>query len=220
MLGRMVQRTVAATVGAALVLAPWTYLNYRDSGGYFVPFAAIAGEVFHDGTNPKARGTTSNVYSLEPEVEAGHNKIEIDRMKFARAIGYIKADPVWYLKLELMKLARSVSPIRDFMFEEAGKYRLYLPWLSRWLPTAFNLMLGIGLIAGCVALWRIPLARATAVSLVVGMITVQLVFIGYSRYRFPYLVVLLPFIAVGLMVVARWLTGRLGNRVPVGTVQV
>lgn len=196
---RVVRRTAAAVVAAGVVLAPWTYLNYRDSGGYFVPFSAIAGEVFLDGTNPLALGTTSNVYSLGPEVEAGHSKIEVDRMKLVRAIEYIKADPVWYLKLEIQKLLRSVSPIRDFMFEDSGKYRLFTPLISRWVPTLFNTMLGIGLLAGCIVWWRVPRARATALTLLVGMFAVQLVFIGYSRYRLPYLVCLLPFVSVGLL---------------------
>lgn len=207
---RWIQRTLTAAIAALLVLAPWTYLNYRDSGGYFVPFSAIAGEVFLDGTNPLAHGTTSNVLTLGPEVEAGHNKIEIDRMKFAKAVGYVKADPVWYVKLELKKLVRAISPIRDFMFEDSGRYRLYSPLVSRWLPTLFNLLLGIGLVIGTLTLWRDRRVRVTVLTLLAGMIGVQLVFIGYSRYRFPYLVCLLPVVAVGLEFLARRL-GLVGS---------
>jgi hypothetical protein len=196
-----IRRTMAATVAGCMLLAPWAYLNYRDSGGYFVPFCAIAGEVFLDGTNPRAHGTSSNVLTLGPEVEAGHDKIEIDRMKMRTAIGYIKARPTWYLKLLGLKFLRSISPVRDFMFEQDGEYRLFSPFLSRWLPTLFNGLLGLGAIVGCVKLWRYPRERAVAVGLLAGMFGLQLVFFGYSRYRFPYLFCLLPHVSVGLCVV-------------------
>jgi hypothetical protein len=203
---RVIRRMAAAAVGACIMLAPWTYFNYRDSGGYFVPFSAIAGEVFLDGTNPRAHGTTSNVLTLGPEVEAGQGKIEIDRMKLRRAIGYIKERPAWYAKLVFQKFLYSISPVRDFMFENLREYRLFTPFLSRWVPTLFNALLELGVIVGCVVLWPHSRMRAVAATLLFGMFGVQLIFIGYSRYRFPYLFCLLPYAAVGLLVTFRGLS--------------
>jgi hypothetical protein len=197
---RPVLRSLAATAAAIVCLAPWTYINYKDSGGYLVPFTAVAGEVFLDGTNPRAKGKPTGMLSLGAEVEAGHNKIEIDRMKMRRAIGYIKERPAWYAKLLLLKFAYSLSPARDYLFEEVGQMRLFTPALSRWVPTLFNALIFFGVAIGCFAMRDRPMSLAVAASPLLGMFAVQLIFMAFPRYRFPFLFCLLPYVAFG------WLT--------------
>jgi hypothetical protein len=192
-----VLRMLAATVAAIICLVPWTYINYRDSGGYLIPFTAVAGEVFLDGTNPLAKGKPTGVLGLGNDVEAGHNKIEIDRMKMRRAIGYIKERPAWYAKLLLLKFAYSLSPARDYLFEELGQMRLFTPALSRWVPTLFNALLFIGIAVGCFAMRERPVSLAVAASPLLGMFAVQLIFMAFPRYRFPFLFCLLPCAAFG-----------------------
>ena len=205
---RPLVRTVAAAATAAVVLAPWTYVNYRDSGGHLVPFSAVAGEVFLDGNNPRARGRPSGVMSLGAAVEAGHDKIEVDRMKLRRALGYIRERPGWYARLLALKFVHALSPVRDSAFETPGEPRLFTPALSRWAPTLFNAALLGGVVAGCVALWGHAVARAVAASQVIGAFAVQLIFAAFTRYRYPFLVALLPVAALGMLTVAHALRRR------------
>jgi 4-amino-4-deoxy-L-arabinose transferase-like glycosyltransferase len=201
-------RTLAATAAALLVLAPWTYVNYRDSGGYFVPFSVVAGEVFLDGNNPRARGKPSGIMSLGADAEAGLNKIEIDRLKLRRALAYIRERPEWYAQLLVLKFVHSLSPVRDSAFETPGEPRLFTQTLSRWVPTLFNAALLIGVVAGCIALRGQPVALAVAASQVTGALAVQLIFAAFTRYRFPFLFALLPHAALGMLSIVQLLRRR------------
>ena len=206
---RPVLRTLAATAAAAVVLAPWTYVNHRDSGGHFVPFSVVAGEVFLDGNNPLSRGKPSGVMSLGAEAEAGRDPIEIDRMKLRRALGFIRERPAWYAQLLAWKLVHALSPVRDSAFETPGEPRLFTPALSRWVPTLFNAALLVGVVAGCLALRGRPVPLAIAASQLAGALAVQLIFAAFSRYRFPFLFALLPHAALGMLAIAHAVRRRL-----------
>jgi hypothetical protein len=200
---RSLVRTAAAAVTAIVFLTPWALVNYRDSGGYFIPFSVIAGEVFLDGTNPAARGRPTNVLTLGPEVEKGLHPVEIDRLKMKKAVGYIKERPAWYLELLVRKLVLSMSPARDHVFEERGEMRLFDPMLTRWGPTAFNAALLLGAILSLFQLRGRPAAALLALTMAIGLFSVQLIFVAYSRYRYPWLVCMLPYIALGWLAVLR-----------------
>jgi 4-amino-4-deoxy-L-arabinose transferase-like glycosyltransferase len=206
-------RTLAAIAAASAVLAPWTYVNYRDSGGYFIPFSVVVGEVFLDGNNPLARGKMTGVMTLGAEAEAGHNEMEIDRMKLRRALNYIRERPGWYAQLLLRKFVHALSPVRDSAFEAPGEPRLFTPMLSRWVPTLFNAALLIGVVAGCISLRGRLVPLAVAASQVTGALVVQLIFAAFTRYRFPFLFALLPYAALGLLTIAHALRRR--SREPV-----
>ena len=194
----LVTRTAAAVLVGTLCLLPWTYLNYRDSGGYIVPFAAIAGEVFLDGTNPLAKGRPTKVIDLPEGEKAGLNRIELDRAKLRKAIGYIKADPVWYAKLVVRKAVLSWSPVRDYMYENEGQYRFFGFIPSRWVPTLFNALLFVGLAGSMVNIRRLePESRVLWCSLLAAPWMLQVVFVAYSRYRFPFLYCMIPYAAWG-----------------------
>lgn len=198
--GRMqpTKRTAAAALVGVCCLLPWTYLNYRDSGGHIVPFSAIAGEVFLDGTNPQARGTPTNVLDLPADESAGLDKIQQDRAKLRKAVGYIEADPVWYMKLVARKGILAWSPVRDYSYEDRGQYRFFGPVASRWVPTLYNVLLFVGIAASLVGCrWFRPESRVLWAGLIVAPWLLQMIFVAYSRYRFPFLCCLVPFAAWG-----------------------
>jgi len=196
------ERFVTITAGAALAgivcLTPWTVINYRASDGHFVPFAAVAGEVFLDGTNPEATGTPSGINRLPEEVERGKHPIEIDRMRRQQAFQYVKDSPAWYAKLLVKKFAKSFSPARDFLFQFNGQDRFFGGLLSRWGITAFN---GILLLLILSAAWFLRRSRPGILlwsALFGSALFVQLLFCAYTRYRFPFYYSLIPCVAVSL----------------------
>lgn len=204
--------SVCAAVAGVVVLMLWTLYNYRQSG-HFVPFAAVAGETFMDGNNPAARGVPSGITTLPAIEETGMHPVEKDQLKMRYALDFIREHPGAYAKLLSLKLFRSALPARDFVFEAGGHSRFFGRMVSAVVPTLFNLILYIGLL---VALWTgLPFRRREETSglksqpsslspawwltlLVVGMMTLmQLIFFAYSRYRLPFLCILLPSVAFG-----------------------
>ena len=183
----------AAALAGGLALVPWTAITYRDSGGEIVPFAAIAGEVFLDCTNPSSHGAPTNEVALPPEVVAGKSQMEINRLQMQKGLEYVKADPLWYGRLVVQKVVLSFSPVRDWLFQHLDQQRLFTPFLSRWGTTAFNGVLLLLTLGG------LALARHDRRSLALGgaalgaALVFQAAFCAYSRYRYPYLFVLLPF---------------------------
>ena len=197
--GEFVKQTLVAALVGVICLTPWALLNYRASNCRFVPFSAISGTALLDGTNPEATGKPSLNVHLDPEIEAKHDAIEINKLKIRKVLSYIRNDPVWFARLTLKKLLFSVLPTRDFMFEFEGQARFFTPFLSRWGTTAFN---GVLLIGTALGLWytrRHGRLFVVGGSLVAASILLQLVFFAYPRYRFPFLLCLLPFCSAGLL---------------------
>ncbi len=194
--------SLSAAVVALIVLAPWTVHNYRLSG-HIVPFAAVSGETFFDGNNPKAQGVPSGITTL-PEVEAsGLDAVEKDAMKRKIAFSFIREHPVDYAKLLVKKVVRMAIPARDFVFEMDGRMRFFGKIGSRYLPTLFNLMLYVGIALALV----MPVLRGRGARVqgwfftlfvTIMMVLIQLVFFAYSRYRLPFLSVLLPAVSQGI----------------------
>lgn len=184
---------LAACVGG-ICLLPWTVINYRASDGHIIPFAAVAGEVFLASNNPTATGGPTSDYHLDESIEQQTGPVELDRLRFRKGLAYIRNDPAWFVELLLQKLARALSPARDFMFEYNEQPRLFTITLSRWATTAFNgLLLLSGLLAGWV-LRRYPAALMLWAGIVGASLAGQLIFCAYPRYRYPFLFALLPLV--------------------------
>ncbi len=211
--------SLCAAVAGVAVLAPWTIRNYQQCG-HIVPFAAVSGETFLDGNNPKARGVPSGTTSL-PEIEAsGLHAVEKDRLKMQHAISFMRENPSAYAKLLVMKTIRMLVPVRDFVFEANHERRFFGVLGSRYVPTLFNAVLYLG-IAFSLAFPRLSTLHpppsivhtppSTLYSpawwftvLVTGMmVVIQLIFFAYSRYRLPFLCVLLPSVAQGWLFIVR-----------------
>ncbi len=225
--------SLCAAATGLLFLLPWTIHNYRLSG-HFVPFAAVAGETFLDGNNPAARGVPSGITTL-PEIEqTGLHPVEKDRLKMRRAVSFIRDNPAAYARLLGMKAVRMLLPARDFVFEAGGGSRFFGLAGSRYLPTLFNMLLYVGIGLALISpFWnafcnssasRFPLPAFQAhwvfALSVAGMMTLmQLIFFAYSRYRLPFLVLLLPAVAdtfLRLMRHRKCVSGRDGFHVGCG----
>ncbi len=184
-------------VAMVVVLAPWSLKNYRDSGGEFVPFAAVSGEVFLDSNNPQADGRPSNVITL-PEIEArGLDPIARDKAKFQAGLEFIRNDPAWAARLQLRKLMYSFSPVRDFMFEHRQQYRLFTPAVSRYVPTLFNMFVLLGFIMFLVIYNKRNVVWLTGLACFGVPLILQQIFAAYTRYRYPFLYAGLVFAVLG-----------------------
>jgi len=192
-------RTFAAIFAAIVFLLPWSLMNYHASGGYLVPFGAVAGEVMLDGTNPEARGKPTNQYHLAEDIESGKHPVELDRLRMKKAMQYIQDNPAWYAGLCFKKAVLSFSPARDFLFQFQDQDRFFGSFLSRWFPTMFNGFLLVGVIAGLVLVRSRPDMLVVGVGLFAAQLMLQVVFVAYPRYRFPFLFCLLPFCALWVL---------------------
>lgn len=207
--GRFIKQALAAILAAALCLLPWTWINYRASGGYFVPFTAVAGSVLLNCTNPTACGTTTEVYHLSPEAEKGRNTIEIDRLMAKKAISYAKERPLWFIGLTFKKFIRSFSPARDWVFELKNQARFFNLFLTRWLVTGFNAILLLNIACGIFLCRKNKLAFIFGMVILVTITLLQLIFCAYSRYRFPFLFCLLPFAGVSILYIMNFFTSKM-----------
>jgi hypothetical protein len=192
---RYMARTIAAAVVGLLCLAPWTYLNYVASEGRFVPFAAIAGAVVLDGTNPEATGRPTNHYNLSPEEEAVLHPVDLDRARLRKAIGYIRESPRWFAKLCAQKVMWGLIPARDYVFEVFGQVRMFTPFLSRWGTTAFNTVVLLGSMLGILYSKGHRPTFVFGLGLFLVPVLTQVMFCALPRYRFPFWFCLTPYVA-------------------------
>lgn len=207
--------TIWTGLTAAICLMPWTILNHRASGGYILPFAAVSGEVFLDGTNPGAVGKPTNRISLS-DYENNSNPVEMDRLKLKQAVKYVRDDPMWYARLCLKKAVLAFSPARDFLFQFRDQDRFFGSFFSRWFPTVFNGFVIVFIISGMIMVRRKPDVLAVGCCLFCAQLILQVVFFAYPRYRFPFLFCLLPFCGCFIDVILRNMIGKEKNGFPLG----
>lgn len=196
---RVFLNTFLVAITAFICLIPWTYINYKASSGRLVPFTATSGTAFLDGTNPKAAGRPTNLCYLSAQEEAGHDEIELNKLRMQKAISYIKTNPIWYIKLIAKKFLLAFSPVRDYMFQDRGEDRFFNKSLSLILPSAFNLFIIITIILGIIISFRNRRTFIIGISLFITPLLLQVIFFAYSRYRFPFLYALLPFAGLGIV---------------------
>ncbi len=189
---RWLIRSLGAVIAGVCFLTPWTIANYRASGGHIIPFSAIAGTAFLDGTNPHARGQPTNRYQLDVEPDDPTSEIERNQLRLQQALSYIIDNPGAFVKLTALKLVHSFSPVRDFVYEAHGRARLFHPLMTRWLPTIFNGFMLVGVCLLLVLGDRKSILWLSGACLSGGAIVLQLVFFAYSRYRYPFLFALIP----------------------------
>jgi hypothetical protein len=99
---------VLAVVAAAIL--PWTFRNYK-AFGQFVPLNTNAGFVMFWANHP-VHGTsfrpilsygTVNYGTMLPTDVKGLNEAALDRELFRRGVGFVKDDPVRYLRLSMSR---------------------------------------------------------------------------------------------------------------------
>ncbi len=104
--GRRAQAVAAAAVmalGTAAVVAPWTYRNYRVTGG-FVLISSNSGLNLYSANNPDARGDYTPS-AAEYVFQHADNDLELQRVGKTKAIEWIRANPRRFAELAVWKFA-------------------------------------------------------------------------------------------------------------------
>lgn len=190
----LVEAALVGTV-AMLVVAPWTYRNYRIYNR-FVFVSTNGGMCLFFGNNPITPGKYQEI--VKPPF-AG-NDAERDKYCARLAVEYIKSDPTGFVVRSLRKAVRlwerdtigahwNASAIRR-RFGEAGI------WWTKVISQAYWVALGVGAIIGTSTVlrrrgWR-KLASFTGVWLCIAFTLLHAITYSQDRYHFP----LVPFLAI------------------------
>jgi hypothetical protein len=202
---RLLPRTGLAVLLVLTCVAPWTIRNYMVFD-QFVPLNTNAGFAFFWGNHPvhgvqfvpvlHGEGTYSR---LIPNEVKQLNEAAMDRELFRRGLGFVREEPVRYLRL-------SLSRIREYFkfWPEADSGAI-----SNWARMlSFGLYLPLFVAGLGISLWRPHKKAAVASLLVLFCALYSLIHIlswTLIRYRLPIDAVLMPF--AGLTTV--WILNRI-----------
>ncbi len=155
----VVRNLLLIGTGAALCILPVTLSNYRNSGDLIL-VATNGGVNFFIGNNPESDGVTAVVPGTRTGWESGYvdthriadeaygrtlSEVEVSDYWYGRALEWIRADPVDWGKLQLLKLRLFWSP------HEIGNNQAIWP-IARQSPVMFLVSwIGFPLIAGFAA---------------------------------------------------------------------
>jgi 4-amino-4-deoxy-L-arabinose transferase-like glycosyltransferase len=191
---------LALTIGATLVVAPWTVRNVRVYDR-LVLIASEGGVTFWTGNNPLAGGEgdlAANPAIKEAELalrqrHAGLSPEQMEPIYYREALTWITEEPGRWLLLELRKAFYTIVPIGPSYAVHSARYRFasIVPYLMV-LPFA---------LPGAIRLWR-SARRPTPLFLLAGSAVLMcLVFFPQERFR-------LPVLDPALLIAAAALTGR------------
>jgi 4-amino-4-deoxy-L-arabinose transferase-like glycosyltransferase len=180
-----IRRALLFAVLAAAAIAPWTLRNAAVHGRV-VLIASEGGVTFWTGNHREAIGEgdlAANPHLKRRNLEfrarhAGLSEEALEPLYYREALGFIAADPLWWLGLEARKFWYTWMPF-------GPSYRLHSPlyfWASA-LSLLFVLPLAvIGLVQAPVGTRPAALLALAASSVLVG-----LVFFPQERFRLPVL---------------------------------
>ncbi|MFP4055206.1 MAG: ArnT family glycosyltransferase [Phycisphaerae bacterium] len=100
---RALAAAAVMAVGTAAVVAPWTYRNYRVTGG-FVLISSNSGLNLYSANNPDARGDYTQS-AAEYVFERADNDLELQQVGREKAIEWIRANPRRFAELAVWKFA-------------------------------------------------------------------------------------------------------------------
>lgn len=177
-------RVAGLTLGAILVLAPWTIRNYTREGR-FVLVASEGGVTFWTGNHPLAIGdgdlaANPQLKRASQSLKAEHpdlNEQQLEPIYYREALAWIRAHPGDWLVLEARKIFYLLVPVGPsyqlhswrYAFASAGSYLLLLP-------------------AAIVGVRRMGAARRLAPGLwllLASAVVTCLVFFPQERFRIP-----------------------------------
>lgn len=175
---------VALTIGALLVVGPWTARNYA-AHGRFVLVASEGGVTFWTGNHPLAIGegdmaANQAIKRDSQQLRARYPALSEEAMEpvyYREAFAWIRAHPLDWLTLQARKVFYTVIPI-------GPSYLLH----SRLYVAASILSYGLALACALVGLWRWRdrLRSVTGLWLLVGSaLLVCLAFFPQERFRIP-----------------------------------
>ena len=204
--GRSRKRALArACVAAAVtvaVVAPWTYRNWRALGA-FVPVSTNGGVVLWMGNNPNANGSYNFPLCDGNPLWVVHEEAKRDRLGRELAWGFVRSNPVAFLKLLVPKFAYTfASDISAFQYG-AAVYGVDVTVSARSLPARLAqgayALLWVGFMIGLVRnrrrVFRAGGGQLRLAALLVPpayLTAFYLVFHGFDRYHFP----MVPFMAI------------------------
>jgi len=201
-------RMALVVVVLAVCIAPWTIRNYR-AFGQFVLLNTNAGFVFYWGNHP-IHGTEfipilsgeATYGALLPRGLGPLNEAQLDRELLVRGLGFVREDPVRYLRLSVSR---------------AKEYFKFWPSADSGLVSNLARVLSFGLalpflVSGVV----LALARRTGQDSS-GASLLLLLAAAYSfvhlatwtliRYRLPVDAILIPFAALSIVTAYQWIAG-------------
>lgn len=166
----------------ALVLLPWAWRNHRALG-HWVFLTTNGGITRYDGFNASATGASDQRFVQDKEMRHVRAMDEFSRDRFfsARADEYIqetwKRQPAWLLKLTLLKIARTWSPLP--LSDDFGR-PLYVAIGLAYTVPLFLLAIG-GVLYG-----RLPRsAKWFLLAPAVYITVIHAISVGSLRYRLP-----------------------------------
>jgi 4-amino-4-deoxy-L-arabinose transferase-like glycosyltransferase len=181
--GTGLRRAALFSVVAVAAIAPWTVRNAAVHQR-FIPIAASGGVNFWIGNHREAIGEgdlAANPHLKLRNAEfrarhAGRSEEELEPLYYREALGFIAADPPWWLGLEARKLWYTFVPF-------GPSYRLHSP--RYFVASAVSLLLLLP--AAAYGLVRTPAGTRPAALLILGAaaVLVGLVFFPHERFRLP-----------------------------------
>ena len=182
--GRRLTLAVALTVGAVVVVAPWTMRNLRVHDR-FVLIASEGGVTFWTGNHPLARGegdlaANPELKKAELAFRQAHPGVSpegLEPIYYREAFGWIAGHPLAWVQLVARKAFFSVVPTGPSYAVHSARYRVasVAPYLLV-LPFA---------VAGARRLWQSPRRPVSLLLLAASSILVGLVFFPQERFRMP-----------------------------------
>ncbi len=178
-------RAIVFVALAVTPIAPWTARNLAVHGR-FVLIASEGGVTFWTGNHREAIGEGDlaanphlKIRNIEFRVRhAGLSEEALEPIYYREAVGFITADPWWWLGLEARKFWYTWMPL-------GPSYRLHAP---RYFWTSALALLLLLPVAGA-GLWRAPRGTrpAALLALAASSVAVGLVFFPQERFRLPVL---------------------------------
>jgi 4-amino-4-deoxy-L-arabinose transferase-like glycosyltransferase len=184
LLRRQVRWAMLITVGAFVVIAPWTARNYQHYGR-LVLIASEGGITFWTGNHPLSTGEGD--MAANPDIKRDNQRLraahpgltaeQLEPIYYREAFARIVSRPLWWIGLEVKKLFYLIVPI-------GPSYTLHS---ARYL-TATLVSYGVLLPLGCAGLLALSRQRRTPVALalwVLSAIVAALIFFPQERFRIP-----------------------------------
>jgi hypothetical protein len=214
-LRRMVTVLLAAAAVLALFILPFTIRNYLAYDSFLL-LNSNTGYAMYSAQHP-LHGTSFQEFAAAPIPEElrGLDEARLDREMLRRGIGFVLAEPGRYLLL-------SLSRVRDY-FEfwptpgtslvhnvgRSGSFGLFLPFMLAGLWLALRAAGPGRSRASWVRFSTTPLALALLFMIFYSLL--HILTWAMPRYRLPVDAVALPFAALALVELVRWVSRRLAR---------
>ena len=184
LLRRQVRWAMLISVGAFLVIAPWTARNYQHYGR-LVLIASEGGITFWTGNHPWSPGEGD--MAANPAIKRDNQRLraaypgltaeELEPIYYREAFVRIVSRPLWWIGLEVRKLFYLVVPIGPSYTLHSARY------LTATL-VSYGMLLPLGC-AGLLALWRQRRTPVTIALWLLSVIVAALIFFPQERFRIP-----------------------------------